>query len=248
MKWLFESIYALLSRICFLCDLRSFCIKFLLPKLWSRNAFDKYHICCRGQCPAFQGISFRDGTGRDFCKIPGSRDFPGRDLPHIFIPGFLEIVWDFSGYFCLMRLVINLNIFHEQESPTNIFSIRKTHTQTVFKESETVLGEELGQCSLWKVVFCKKVLVAPPNLSENQSKSLQTLSYMLYKNPEKSRDFIFKNPGIGIGGQSRDPGISRDPAGAWSPDNWILVKHWLVITLMNHLCPLLSSLWTFIKS
>ena len=25
-----------------------------------------------------------------------------------------------------MRLVINLNIFHEQESPTNIFSIRKT--------------------------------------------------------------------------------------------------------------------------
>ena len=142
---------------------------------------------------------FRDGI----CVIFLSRDF-------------LEIVRDFSGYFCLIRLVINLNIFHEQESPTNIFSIRKTHTQTVFKESETILGEELGQCSLWKVVFCKKVLVAPPNLSENQSKSLQTLSYMLYKNPEKSRDFIFKNPGIGIWVQSRDPGISRDPAVAFS--------------------------------
>ena len=36
---------------------------------------------------------------------------------------------------------------------------------------------------------------------------------MLYQNPEKSRDFIFKNPGIGIQVQSRDPGIFRDPAG-----------------------------------
>ena len=34
-------------------------------------------------------------------------------------------------------------------------------------------------------------------------------------NPEKSRDLIFQNPGIGIWLQSRDPGISRDPAGAW---------------------------------
>ena len=33
---------------------------------------------------------------------------------------------------------------------------------------------------------------------------------MLYQNPEKSRDFIFKNPGIGIQVQSRDPGIFRD--------------------------------------
>ena len=75
----------------------------------------------RRQAPAFSGILIPGFSGRDFCKIPGSRDFPGRDLPHIFIPGFLEIVRDFSGYFCLIRLVINLNIFHEQESPTNIF-------------------------------------------------------------------------------------------------------------------------------
>ena len=52
---------------------------------------------------------FRDGI----CLIFLSRDF-------------LEIVRDFSGYFCLMQLVINLNIFPEQESPTNIFSVRKT--------------------------------------------------------------------------------------------------------------------------
>ena len=71
---------------------------------------------------------FHSGTGRDgiFAK---SRD-PGifRDgICLIFLSrDFLEIVWDFSGYFCLIRLVINLNIFHEQESPTNIFSIRKT--------------------------------------------------------------------------------------------------------------------------
>ena len=36
---------------------------------------------------------------------------------------------------------------------------------------------------------------------------------MLYQNPEKSRDCIFNNPGIGIEVQSRDPGIFRDPAG-----------------------------------
>ena len=69
---------------------------------------------------------FHSGTGRDFCKIPGSRDFQGRDLPRIFIPGFFRNCWDFTGYLFLMRLVVNLNIFHEQESPTNIFSIRKT--------------------------------------------------------------------------------------------------------------------------
>ncbi len=40
---------------------------------------------------------------------------------------------------------------------------------------------------------------------------------MPYQNPEKSRDFIFKNPGIGIQVQSRDPGIFRDPAGHCPP-------------------------------
>ena len=80
-------------------------------------------LCCWHQCPAFQGISFRDGI---FLK---SRD-PGifRDgICVIFLSrDFLEIVRDFSGYFCLIRLVINLNIFYEQESPANNFSIRKT--------------------------------------------------------------------------------------------------------------------------
>ena len=71
---------------------------------------------------------FHSGTGRDGIFVK-SRD-PGifRDgICVIFLSrDFLEIVRDFSGYFCLIRLVINLNIFHEQESPTNIFSIRKT--------------------------------------------------------------------------------------------------------------------------
>ena len=31
------------------------------------------------QAPAFSGILIPGFSGRDFCKIPGSRDFPGRD-------------------------------------------------------------------------------------------------------------------------------------------------------------------------
>ena len=36
---------------------------------------------------------------------------------------------------------------------------------------------------------------------------------MPYQNPEKFRDFIFKNSGIGIRVRSREPGIFQDPAG-----------------------------------
>ena len=45
-------------------------------------------------------------------------------------------------------------------------------------------------------------------------KVFENIVFCALPNPEKSRDEIFKNPGIGISVQSRDPGISRDPAGA----------------------------------
>ena len=37
-------------------------------------------------------------------------------------------------------------------------------------------------------------------------------THMLYKNPEKCRYFVFKNPGIGIWVQSRYTGIPQGPA------------------------------------
>ena len=46
---------------------------------------------------------------------------------------------------------------------------------------------------------------------------LKALEYSCLRasgNTEKSRHYIFENPGIGISKKSRDPGISRDPAGA----------------------------------
>ena len=58
-------------------------------------------------------------------------------------------------------------------------------------------------------------------------------------NPEKSRDFIFQHPGIGIRVQSRDPGISRDPAGACSyifpstNNNHILAIRFLQINIFD---------------
>ena len=82
------------------------------------------------QCPAFHGISFRDGTGRDFCKIPGSRDFPGRDLPHIFIPGFFGNCSGFFGIFLFDTIgdqfkhfsragKPNKHFFHQKNRPAN---------------------------------------------------------------------------------------------------------------------------------
>ena len=87
-------------------------------------------LCCWHQCPAFQGISFRDGTGRDFCKIPGSRDFPGRDLPHIFIPGFFGNCSGFFGIFLFDTIgdqfkhfsragKPNKHFFHQKNRPAN---------------------------------------------------------------------------------------------------------------------------------
>ena len=76
---------------------------------------------CQPQCPAFQGISFRDGTGRDFCKIPGSRDFPGRDLPHIFIPGFFGNCSGFFGIFLFDAIGDQFKHFSQAGKP-NAFS------------------------------------------------------------------------------------------------------------------------------
>ena len=53
-------------------------------------------------------------------------------------------------------------------------------------------------------------------LAKNQQTSLKTLSCVLYKNTEKYRYLIFKNPGIGIWVQSRYTGIFRYTAGACS--------------------------------
>ena len=47
-----------------------------------RNGLNFYMVLLlhgHHQAPAFSGISIRDGTGRDFSKIPGSGDFSGRD-------------------------------------------------------------------------------------------------------------------------------------------------------------------------
>ena len=54
------------------------------------------------------------------------------------------------------------------------------------------------------------------NVVWNPIKVFENIVLNAAPNPEKSRDLVFKNPGIGILVQSRDPGISRDPAGACS--------------------------------
>ena len=69
-----------------------------------------------------------------------------------------------------------------------------------------------------------KVIFDPPAAIKSlkrsgygQLKWLTALEYSHLRasgNPEKSRDYIFENPGIGILKKSQDPGISRDPAGA----------------------------------
>ena len=53
-----------------------------------------------------------------------------------------------------------------------------------------------------------------------QWKGLKALEYSrldVLRNPEKSRDCIFENPGIRILKKSRDPGTSLGSAGVWSP-------------------------------
>ena len=63
-------------------------------------------------------------------------------------------------------------------------------------------------------------------LAKNQQTSLKTLSCVLYKNTEKYRYFIFKNPGIGIRVKSRYTGIFRYTAGAWWPPEARCVTDW----------------------
>ena len=83
------------------------------------------------QCPAFQGISFRDGTGRDFCKIPGSRDFPGRDLPHIFIPGFFGNCSGFFGIFLFDAIDDQFKHFSQAGKPNkHFFHQKNTHSNS----------------------------------------------------------------------------------------------------------------------
>ena len=73
---------------------------------------------------------FHSGTGRDFCKILGSRDFPGRDLPHIFIPGFFGNCSGFFGIFLFDTIgdqfkhfsragKPNKHFFHQKNRPAN---------------------------------------------------------------------------------------------------------------------------------
>ena len=73
---------------------------------------------------------FHSGTGRDFCKIPGSRDFPGRDLRHIFIPGFFGNCSGFFGIFLFDTIgdqfkhfsragKPNKHFFHQKNRPAN---------------------------------------------------------------------------------------------------------------------------------
>ena len=59
-----------------------------------------------------------------------------------------------------------------------------------------------------------------PKVLTDLKKSL----YTLQADPEKSRDFIIKNPGILINWKSRDPGIPGIPLGpgvGWSSKNWV---------------------------
>ena len=69
---------------------------------------------------------FHSGTGRDFCKIPGSRDFPGRDLRHIFIPGFFGNCSGFFGIFLFDTIGDQFKHFSRAGKPNKNFSIRKT--------------------------------------------------------------------------------------------------------------------------
>ena len=92
----------------------------MLKSVWDQNPkLSRFtHSLTHSQAVSSVPRNFISGRDGIFAK---SRD-PGifRDgICLIFLSrDFLEIVRDFSGYFCLMRLVINLNIFHEQESPT----------------------------------------------------------------------------------------------------------------------------------
>ena len=70
------------------------------------------------------------------------------------------------------------------------------------------------------------------NVVWNPIKVFKNIVLTALPNPEKSRDLVFKNPGIGIWVQSRDPIISQDPAGAWSPLRMIMTTTVMIIMTM----------------
>ena len=114
------------------------------------------------QCPAFRGISFRDGMGRDLSKSRDPGIF-GTGLAQYFHPGFfLEIFRNFSGLTFLMEFVIS---FHKQLK--------------ILSESESIFGDELSKSGMtnktiimvfmlyknpWLVngKICRTIRVEPP--------------------------------------------------------------------------------------
>ena len=63
----------------------------------------------------------------------------------------------------------------------------------------------------WARNFASKTPLKKLNWSSTTGFSYKTLCIQPVQNPEKSRDFIFKNPGIFINLKSRDPGIPGIP-------------------------------------
>jgi len=63
----------------------------------------------------------------------------------------------------------------------------------------------------WALKFSSETPLKKLNWSSTTGFSLKTLCIWPAQNPEKSRDFIFKNPGIFINLKSRDPGIPGIP-------------------------------------
>ena len=90
------------------------------------------------QCPAFRGISFRDGMGRDLSKSRDPGIF-GTGLAQYFHPGFfLEIFRNFSGLTFLMEFVIS---FHKQ---TRVL----LEQLKILSESESIFGDELSKSGM----------------------------------------------------------------------------------------------------
>ena len=63
----------------------------------------------------------------------------------------------------------------------------------------------------WAQNFASETPPEKVELELNNWFSNKTLCIQSAQNPEKSRDFIFKNPGIFINLKSRDPGIPGIP-------------------------------------
>ena len=73
----------------------------------------------------------------------------------------------------------------------------------------------------WAQKFSSETPLKKLNWSSTTGFSYKTLYIQPAQNPEKSRDFIFKNPGIFINLKSRDPGIPGIPLRpAGGMDGW----------------------------